>query len=43
MYIQRQQYNQNCNKKHIISNEFWIAMNQPHTLGYNTSFNKSRD
>jgi len=34
MYIQRQQYHQNCNKKHIISSEFWITINQPHTWLY---------
>jgi len=34
MYVQRQQYHQNCNKKHIILSEFWIAMNQPHTWLY---------
>jgi len=34
MYIQRQQYYQNCNKKHIMSSEFWIATNQPHTWLY---------
>jgi len=34
MYTQRQQYHRNCNKKHIISSEFWIRMNQPHTWLY---------
>jgi len=34
MYIQRQQYYQNCYKKHIISSEFWIATNQPHIWLY---------
>jgi len=37
MYIQRQQYYQKCNKKHIISSEFWIAMNQPHTWLYSVA------
>jgi len=37
MHHARQQYYQKCNKKHIISSEFWIAMNQPHTWLYSVA------